>query len=139
MYALMSGLPFVSRSWLFAGPHDSRFARDGGSVSAMGLASPHEPPESMMPGLALRTQSGPAVDTGLAPGKVAGQRAVHHGRSTFPCAIRFALHGVDIALLDRVRLPHQLAVGGRVLLGQRLPLVPPMGERLEGRPERGQL
>jgi hypothetical protein len=67
--------------------------------------------------------------------KVPRKRAVHHGRIAFACAVRFALHGVDIALLDMVRLPHQLAIGGILLLGEALPLLPPVRERLEGRPE----
>jgi hypothetical protein len=71
--------------------------------------------------------------------KVPGKRSIDHGRIAFARAVRFALDGVDIALLDIVRLPHQLTVRGLVLLGETLPLVLPVHYRLEVRPEGGQV
>jgi hypothetical protein len=53
----------------------------------------------------------------------------------FSCAVRLPLHGVDIALLDMIGLPSQLAVWGLILLGQELTLLPPVRDRLEVWPE----
>jgi hypothetical protein len=67
--------------------------------------------------------------------KIPRKRPVDDRRIAFARAVHFALDGVDRALFDMVRLPHQLAVGGLVLLGEALPLVPPVRERLEVRPD----
>jgi len=57
------------------------------------------------------------VSLELASPKIAGKRPVDDGCMAFPCAVRLPLHGIDIALLDRVRLPGQLAGWGLILLG----------------------
>src|SRR6266478_666637 len=75
------------------------------------------------------------VHPGLPSRKVPGKGPVDDSRITFPGAVRLPLHGVDVALLDMVRLPGQLAVGGLSLLDQVLPLLPPGRERLQVRPD----
>jgi hypothetical protein len=67
--------------------------------------------------------------------KILRKRPVDDRRIAFAGAVRFALDGVDIALLDMIGLSGQLAVGSLVLLGQALPLVPSVRERLEVRPD----
>jgi hypothetical protein len=60
------------------------------------------------------------------PRKIPGQHAVDDSRLTVPRAVCLPLHGVDVALLDLVGLPGQLARWGLILLGQALPLLPPV-------------
>jgi hypothetical protein len=76
------------------------------------------------------------VSLGFPSPKIAGKRPVDDGRMAFPGAVRLPLHGVDIALLDMIGLPGQLAVWGLILLGQELSLLPPVRNGLEVWPER---
>jgi hypothetical protein len=75
------------------------------------------------------------VYPGLPSRKILGECPVDDGRIAFAGAVRFPLHGVNVALLDMVRLSGQLAVGGLLLLGQVLPLLLPVRKRLQVRPE----
>ena len=75
------------------------------------------------------------VSRGLPAPKIAGKRPVDDGRMAFPGAVRFLLHSVNIALLDMIGLPGQLAIWGVILLGQALPLLPPARNCLEFWPE----
>src|SRR5437016_14030217 len=73
----------------------------------------------------------PMVHPGLPSRKVPGKRPIDDGRMAFPRAVRLLLHGVDIALFDMVGLPGQLAVWDLILLGEALPLLPPLRDRLQ--------
>jgi len=57
------------------------------------------------------------VSPGLPSPKIAGKCPVDDGRMAFPGAVRLLFHGVDIALLDMIGLPGELAVWGVILLG----------------------
>src|SRR6266446_5769133 len=80
-----------------------------------------------------------SVDARWTPGlpsrKIPRKGPVDDGRIAFPGAVRFPLHSVDVALLNMVRLPGQLAVGVIILLSQVLPLLPPGRERLQVWPD----
>src|SRR4029434_4911231 len=80
-------------------------------------------------------ETSPKVSPGLPSPKIAGKRPVDDGRMAFPCAVRLLLHGIDIALLDMIGLPGQLALWGVILLGQDLPLLPPVRNGLEFWPD----
>src|SRR5439155_26932607 len=75
------------------------------------------------------------VYPGLPSRKIPRKGPVDHGRIAFAGAVRFPPHGLDIALLDVVRLPHQLALGGVILLGQAVPLLPPVRQGLQVGPD----
>src|SRR5881396_1123213 len=74
------------------------------------------------------------VYPGLPSRKIPRKGPVDHGRIAFAGAVRFPPHGLDIALLNMIRLPHQLALRGVILLGQAVPLLPPVGQGLQVRP-----
>src|SRR5947209_4039316 len=71
--------------------------------------------------------------------KILGKGAVDHGRVAFPSQVCFPLDGLDIALLDVVRLPCQLPRRRVRVLPLWLPITPPGEESLELRPSRGEV
>src|SRR5439155_15665341 len=79
-----------------------------------------------------------AISTEVYPGlpscKIPRKGPVDYGRIAFARAVRFPPHGLNIALLDVVGLPHQLALGAIILLGQAVPLLPPVCQGLQVRP-----
>src|SRR6266446_9622766 len=77
----------------------------------------------------------PGWTPGLPSRKIPRKGPVDDGRIAFPGAVRFPLHSVDVALLNMVRLPGQLAVGVIILLGEVLPLLPPGREGLQVWPD----
>src|SRR5712691_2491662 len=82
-----------------------------------------------------RARNPPRWTLGLPSCKIPRKGPVDDSRIAFPGAVRFPLHGVDVALFDVVRLPGQLAVGVIILLGEVLPLLPPGRERLQVWPD----
>ena len=82
-----------------------------------------------------RERHPPTVSPGLPSRKIAGKRPVDDGRMAFPGAVRLLFHGVDIALLDMIGLPGQLALWGVILLGEDLPLLPPVRDGLKFWPD----
>src|SRR5207249_7743516 len=97
------------------------------AASALVSLAMHDPPRRR----AISTK----VHPGLPSRKIPRKCPVDDGRVAFARAVRFSPHGLDIALLNVVRLPHQLALGAIILLGQVVPLLPPVCQGLQVRPD----